>query len=148
MTSTAVICDRCGAECVPSKVTTGFGETEDGKCYCFKCCGELDKADMIETGKATLYLVKRDGAPVRERGHYVGPDYEVTNWPGTLRLPVHGIRTGRHNRAGRTYMVAFRGPDGYLWRGTQYGDNTQICRCKRTKVVLPVRQDTQPTSDQ
>jgi hypothetical protein len=44
-----------------------------------------------------------------------------------------GRTTGRHNIAGVRYDVWFRGPDGHVWWGVQYGDMTQICHCKRTK---------------
>ena len=73
---------------------------------------------MTEHGRIMLYL----------------SNGEVMNWPGTLRFPAH-VRKGRHNIAGSRYDVWFAGPDGFQWHGVQYGDNTQICHCKRTKQV-------------
>ena len=34
--------------------------------------------------------------------------------------------------AGKRLDVWFYGPDGYIWHGVQYGDNTQIVHCKRS----------------
>lgn len=129
----SISCSKCGKECKPEGCSTGYGENSKGEKVCFACCAETDRAEMIETGRATLYLSKRKEAPVREKGVYLGCDYEVTNWPGTLRLPVLGMTIGRHNFAGRTYKVRLRGPDGKLWTGIQFGDNTQICRVRRSK---------------
>ncbi len=104
---------------------TGYGymaEGPDEKPICYACCGKRDTARMIETGKTILYLSHKRG---ETRG-------EVTNWPGTLRLTGY-VRQGRHNMAGRRYDVWFTGPDGLPWHGVQYGDNTQICHCRRVK---------------
>lgn len=56
---------------------------------------------------------------------------EVTNWPGTLRFPVWQLRRGRHNIARVQYTVYFYDGENVLWTGRQYGDMTQIVRCKR-----------------
>lgn len=104
---------------------TGYGYAADGpdeKPICYDCCGKRERARMIETGRATLYLVHK-------RGDIRG---EVTDWPGTLRFMGY-VSQGRHNMAGRRYDIRFTGPDGAQWHGTQYGDNTQICHCKRLK---------------
>lgn len=98
---------------------TGYGYIDD-KPVCYECCGAADRASMLETGRATLYLTRTDGA------------YSVTNWPGTMRLAA-GVKVGRHNIAGRRYDAWFTGPDGKPWHGVTYGDNTQICHCKRLK---------------
>jgi hypothetical protein len=74
------------------------------------------------TGRATLYL-----ASTKERN----PD--ITNWPGTLRFRAFAVLKGRHNIAGTRYDVYFR-VNGAEWHGVQYGENTQILHCKRTKV--------------
>jgi hypothetical protein len=72
---------------------------------------------MKDEGRITLYLTD---------------DGRVTNWPNSLSFKGH-VSKGRHNIAGTRYDVWFTGPDGHRWHGTQYGDNTQICHCKRTK---------------
>lgn len=99
-----------------------FGEGSDARPVCYACCGKRETAAMIETGKTVLYLSHKRGDT---RG-------DVTNWPGTLRLSGY-VRQGSHNMAGRRYDIWFTGPDGKPWHGTQYGDNTQICHCKRLK---------------
>jgi len=84
---------------------------------------------MIDTGKATLYLV-----PVKPNGWT--SLYKVTNWPNTLSFIVQSYTVGNHNIAGKRYDVHFPGPDGYRWHGVSYDDNTQVCHCKRTKTKL------------
>lgn len=96
-----------------------YGTRPDGARVCYKCCAVTDRADMDETGRATLYLTHDDAV--------------VTNWPGTLRFIVRRIRKGRHNIAGTRYDVWFT-VGNRIWHGVQYGDNTQIVHCKRLKV--------------
>lgn len=102
------------------KNTTGYGTDREGKRYCYDCCAEIDRQDMIATGKATLYL----------------SGWEVTDWTGHLRFQAGTVRKGRHNMAWVRYDVWFLGPDGHEWHGVQYGDNTQICHCRRTKTKM------------
>lgn len=54
------------------------------------------------------------------------------NWPGSLEFRCW-TRTGNHNIARTRYDVWFYGPDGYIWYGVTYGEDTQLCHCKRTK---------------
>jgi hypothetical protein len=78
-----------------------------------------DRADMIVTGRATLYY---------SRG-------EITNWPGTLRIPVTDSHSGKGYGFGDSYEVVtghFMGPDDKRWAFRNAGDN-QIARCKRMK---------------
>lgn len=104
--------------------TAGYGEDEHGRRYCFACCAVRDLASMAETGRATLYLTGKPG------------EYRITNWPDSLSFIPYKARIGRHNMAGKRYDVWFSGP-GELpslsaeWHGVSYGDNTQICHCKR-----------------
>lgn len=119
-------CATCGATCVPSGCTMGYGtDPTTGKKHCFACCGKREEAAMIATGCAVLYL---ESEPIPDRPG--STRHRVTNWPGTLSIPCQ-VRRGRHNIARVRYDVWFKGPDGKPWHGVQYGDNTQICRCKR-----------------
>lgn len=120
-TSPKVTRCACGHDATASGCTTGYGVTHDGFKRCFACCGDDDRKDMIETGKATLYLTR--GAD---------KSWKVTNWPGTASWPC-SVSKGEHNLAGVRYDVRFIGPDKRVWAGTQYGDETQICRCRRLK---------------
>ena len=92
---------------------------------CYECCGETDRADMLADGKATLYLTRNsaDGSA------------KISNWPGTLKFTGR-YRRGSHNIARWRYDVWFRGPDNTDWHGVTYGDNTQICHCRRLKHKL------------
>lgn len=122
----------CGHEPSPhSPYTTGYGEDLDGKRYCYACCADRDRASMIETGRATLYLVKTD--KVHRIGCNSHPVHAITNWPGSLSFPVYHVRKGRHNIAGRRYDCWFHGPDGFVWHAVQYGEWAQIAHCRRTK---------------
>jgi len=128
-------CIDCGEEKpILTEVGTGRALTDAGESVCYACCAVRDKAYMVEHGRATLYL----SLAVRPRTWggltRVGT---VSNWPGTLdlgyKLPV---TLGRHNIARTRYDVWFNGPDGHIWHGVTYGDNTQICHCRRTKRLV------------
>lgn len=112
---------HCGREfkTLASEYTTGYGTDKDGTKHCFVCCGERDKEDMIKTGKATLYLDMSKK--------------QVTNWAASLIFPTFNIRKGQHNIARTQYNTWFVGPDQFVWHAVQYGENTQIAHCKRTK---------------
>jgi hypothetical protein len=111
-------CADCG-EVKPFKIQggTGYGRLNDNPeaMVCYACCGKREMATMRATGKATLYLFQN----------------HVTNWPGTLKIPCT-VRTGRHNiaRVRRDVWFSF---EGARWHGVQYGDNSQICKCRRLK---------------
>ena len=122
----------CGHAASPhSSITTGYGVDRDGKKYCYACCAERDVASMKEHGDATMYLTKEDNphAPGHKR-------HVITNWPGSLRFVPWHVRVGHHNIARTRYDAWFTGPDGFVWHAVQYGDNTQIAHCKRTKQQL------------
>lgn len=115
-------CVRCGQmKPVQTEGGTGYSENDTGQKTCYACCADVDKEWMIDKGKITLYLVKKEG------------QHRVSNWPGTLSFHVDRMETSRHNIAGKRYDVWFYGPEGARWHGVQYGDNTQLCHCKRTK---------------
>ena len=110
------ICSQC------HRNTQEYGLTRTGAVVCYACCADLDRAQMHETGRITLYLVQRS-----ER-------WVVTNGPGTLEYRVRERRQGRHNIAGRRMDVWFTDDMGQPWHGTQYGEWTQICHCRRIQV--------------
>lgn len=127
-------CDQCGAVKESQGLGTGYGVVSgpDGdKKHCYECCGVNDMKYMIENGVMVLYLTCEPASRMRSpEGR--STRCKVTNWPGTLSFSGYST-VGRHNIAGWRYDVWFKGPDGYEWHGVTYGDNTQICRCKRTK---------------
>jgi hypothetical protein len=111
---------------------TGYAHNAKKKLFCYDCCGELDKKQMVETGRATLYLTsKKDPNPNSCRNG--GLIYSVSNWPGTLKIECFGFRKGNHNIA-RTRTDVWFSFNQKLWHGTQYGENTQICHCKQAKA--------------
>ena len=111
--------DGCGG--------VGYGTYDNDKKVCYECCAKRDWDNMKATGKAALYLIQSVASVV--------PNWPtLTNWPGTLRIPVKSRRVGRHNFAGSRTDVWFNGPDGERWHGVQLGDKSQICRCRRLKA--------------
>ena len=107
------VCSRC------NETVTAHGLDKEDKPVCYECCGKQDRADMIETGKAILYL--------NDKGR------TVSNWPNSLTFHTGAIKKSFHNIARWRYDFWFTGPDKATWHGVQYGDNTQIAHCKRTK---------------
>lgn len=118
--SKPVFCATCGAECIPSGCTTGYGQDKRGRKYCFACCAKLDSAQMVRDGRATLYLTRKDGA------------WTISNWPGSLAFPALNVRIGAHNIARTRRDARFIGPDGFVWTAVSYGEWTDIAHCKRT----------------
>ncbi len=109
--------------------TTGYATFGGSNAkVCFACCGLRDAAYMAKHGKNTMYLTLKQLPGDNFKS------WQVTNWPGTLAITVSMRRKGRHNIAGCRYDVWFRF-QGRDWHGVQYGDNTQLCRVKRLKVV-------------
>lgn len=114
-----VVCRRCGRDCVPTESTPGYGTDAHGDRFCLACCGLLDAEAMTRDGRITLYYDRAKDL--------------ITNWPGTLKIQAGARRVGRHNIAGTMRTVYFRGPDGALWSGRIYGENTQLLHCRRLK---------------
>jgi hypothetical protein len=109
-----------------SDFTTGYGvKPGNGHKVCYACCAARDKADMLKTGRATLYLTI-ERPELYKQGYRSG---KVSNWPGSLEIPVF-YRRGRHNITGCRFDVWFTFK-GQNWHGVQYGENTQICHCRR-----------------
>lgn len=123
-TADTTICDGCGKRCEGAGIGSGYGRTPDGRELCYPCCGAADRERMVADGKATLYLSKVNGG---------ANGFELTNWPGTLRIPVRCSSTGRHNMA-RTRRDVYFTFEGKEWRGTQYGESSQLCHCRAIKV--------------
>jgi hypothetical protein len=124
------VCADCGQEKVHVNPDgcggTGYGIVREGgieKKVCYDCCGKRDRADMAATGRAVLYLTKKDGNLV------------VTNWPGTLVIRVRASSNGCHNLARSRVDVWFDDFDGREWHGVQLGENSQICRCRRSRAA-------------
>lgn len=138
-------CSQCGeVKPVQSTGGTGYARNRADELVCYACCAVNDRADMIATGKATLYLTCEPRSKERLHWRPFTPSTlsqgtgrstrgKVSNWPGTLSFDCF-TRTGNHNIAGTRYDCWFIGPDGFEWHGVTFGDNTQICHCKRTKT--------------
>lgn len=119
------ICSQCHKVVTSGTgISAGYARDDHGNKICYQCCGEIDKKYMMENDSITLYLnvTKQDGR------YFEG---EVINWPGTIKAKVGG-RIGRHNFA-RIRYDAYFAFDNAVWHGVTYGNNTQICHCKKTK---------------
>lgn len=127
------LCHKCHTEEVldcghkigeHSYISSGYGVDEKGNKHCYACCAKRDIEDMKKTGKAVLYLI------IEEDNTSKG---KVSNWPDSLSFPCY-VKKGRHNMAGCRWDCWFNGPEGRRWHGTQYGNMSQICYCKRLKI--------------
>lgn len=130
MNETIEILD-CGHAPNPDANTSGYGQDSEGKKYCYACCAERDKEAMRTDGRITLYLSKV-GAHDKSQRAFIAQHYKISNWPGTLTIEPTKVEIGRHNIAGTRYNVWFVF-EGDWWYGVQYGENTQLLHCKRTK---------------
>ncbi len=109
----------CGHEPTPdSGCGMGYGTSDDGKRSCYPCCADHERQSMTNTGLAVLYL-SSDGK-------------HVTDWPGVLRFPAHGLRKTRIGFCLDGRICYFTGPDGANWsaRGPGLG---MYARCRRLK---------------
>lgn len=107
-------------------ISTGYGrygvEGTASHTVCFACIGEHERTNLATSQtRATLYLTKDDKG-----------QHWVSNWPGSFKRRVPYVRKGYHNMARYRYDFQFAHA-GFWWSGTQYGDNTQIAHCRRTK---------------
>lgn len=137
MSETHFTCGDCGVlKPVKPSGGTGYANTADGARICYDCCAIRDRADMVATGKALLYLTHDNRTKVAMGWcgtSMPGNDspWQVSNWPGTLKFNAY-VKRGHHNLARRRLDAWFIGPDGYRWHGVNIGDN-EVLRCKRTK---------------
>lgn len=124
-------CFNCKKEIVRNSMGTGYAIDNNNHKICYDCCAEVDRQTMRKQGKIILYFVKtKKESPIPNGSPFWVP--EITNWPGTLRIPVLNVRTGHHNIAEKRYDVYFMF-EGKNWHGITYGDNTQVCHCKVLK---------------
>ena len=124
-------CVKCGNAFYPrhfydaektKPIDTGYAQTVQGERVCFECAALDDLRVMRETGKHDLYLTKNNG------------QYEISNWPGTLRFGPVNVSKGHHNIAGTRLDVWFSF-NGHVWHGINLGEWNQVCRVKQTKEV-------------
>lgn len=131
-------CSVCGGHCKRGdSIGAGYGLDDNGARVCYSCCADQDRAFMIKHGKhGGLYLTKNRNyrAPTVGMCGSGGAPYYVTNWPGTLKFAVYGVRKSWHNFAGSNGRrdCWFNGPDGHVWHGVSIGD-MDLIRCRRTK---------------
>lgn len=127
-------CSRCNeAKPVNASGGTGYAVNSEGGKVCYSCCADIDRARMLETGRATLYLSPENRPTPTGVARYLNARGDVRNWPGTLRFPFSGLRVARHNIAGRVYTAYFTGPDGATWSARNYGEHSDIAHCRRLK---------------
>jgi len=117
------ICSQCltRIETNEDSSGTGYGIDNNDNKICYACCAEQDKQYMRDNGRNTLYLTKGDNKY----------KYVVTNWPGSLILPVIASSNSKTNWGHERTDVWFRF-EGYVWWGRNIGDS-QIVHCRRTK---------------
>lgn len=113
-------CSQCNEhKTYESDFTTGYGTDKDGNKVCYECCAKNDIEQLGNLKKGEKVC------------HYLDTTKKkITNWPGSMVLPVSYIRTGRHNIAGKRYDTWFT-LGQFNYHAVQYGDNTQICHIKK-----------------
>lgn len=99
----------------------GYGVDANGKTWCYQCCADLNRLQMLETGDIWLYLTGETQP-------------EVINWPGTLRFKTAITWRGKHNWGLEITFFRFIGPDGAVWSGRLIGNNSEMVHCRRTKI--------------
>jgi len=126
-------CGQCGGPFYASGFTPGYGYAESGLRICYACCGDNDRQSMIETGKATLYLVKTNRPDRMAPGLDKPSVWEVINWPGSWRRRTYGPpKRFNHPFTRDAWIAYFAGPDGHVWSARNIGDS-QIAHCRRLK---------------
>lgn len=133
-----IVCSKCSKEISqsqPGAITTGYGVDANGGKICYSCCADIDRADMVGSGRATLYL----SAPSIAQPHRVGrvgyvssEGWSITNWPGSLEFVPRGMIGISRTNWGLERIDVWFAFDGFVWHGKNIGDS-QILHCKRTK---------------
>jgi hypothetical protein len=141
ITENSFTCVKCGqTKPIQTEGGTGYGVDSQKNKICYDCCAILDREQMIQQGRTTLYLVKRyyDEANKQWRSEPVNASeknpafrYFVTNWPGTLSFKCHCSRMGNHNIASERIDVWFRDKSIGAWHGVHYGRSSDLVYCKR-----------------
>lgn len=134
------LCGSC-ARRVPLNVSgnggTGYAVAPNARgeddFLCYDCAAERTRAEMVETGRANLYLVRRQVNTATRTGFYIV--YEVVDWPGKLRFTCTDYRRspGGGGFGAQRTDAWFVGPDGFIWHAVNRGD-MGLARCKRTKA--------------
>ena len=117
----------------PGNGAAGYGRDDHGATFCYVCCADRDRAAMVASGRADLYLTNE---PDRASDVAGARRHVVSNWPGSLKFPVERVRRSTSRGFGPwpiiRYDVWFRDHTGAAWWGVNKGDN-QILRCRRVK---------------
>lgn len=124
-----LVCSWCGDIITEPDggIGSGYALDDDGDIACYACCAKGEEKSMQENGLIDLFLLSNDD-----------DKREVINWPETLRLPVLRYKEGWHITAGIRRDVWFHF-NGYVWHGVQYGDEVEICHCRKTKRKAEIK---------
>lgn len=122
---TEFTCIQCGlTKPIQKNGGTGYAENRNtGERTCYACCGLNDDKEFREAipgQKIVQYLIKSSDG-----------QWQITNWPGTLRINVTP-KNGKHNIAGNRYDTWFTFADKDF-HGVTFGDWTQIHHIKLVK---------------
>lgn len=98
--------------------------TVEGKWLCERCAAKEELTQMLDTGRAFLYLQYQDGR------------LTVTNWTGAFSFPVQWSKRSDvcvFGKYGTQRLDVWFTAFGAKWHGKNIGDN-DILRCKRVKT--------------
>ena len=82
--------------------------------------------------KTMLYLVKNTEFVARTCGVQQHNEFWLSNWPGTLKIPIYGIHVGHHNWELNRYDMWFKFGGLEFW-GLKIGDDHDCVTVKRIK---------------
>lgn len=118
------VCAKCGAEIITCDCGcgTGYAILPDIGKICYDCSAEIEKQFMRDNGRSVIYLCEKSTG------------YEITDWPGRLRIPVAMYKEGHHNIAGTRTDVWFLF-EGEVWHGVKCGENHDTIHVRRTKYT-------------
>lgn len=115
-----VKCSKCKNVCIANGISTGYGINQQNKKVCFDCCAKEDKENLLNSkigDKFTFYY----------------SDSYISNWPGTLKIPVQYIRNNKHNWYGVKRVDVWFTFEGLRFWGLHVGSSHQLITVTRIK---------------
>lgn len=125
-------CAKCGAEIIACNCgcSTGYAVLPDVGKICYDCSAEVERQFMRDNGHSVLYLTFKEHSGVAQ-GY---GSYEITDWPGRLRIPVAMYREGGYSMFGLRFDCWFLF-EGEVWHGVKCGENHDTIHVRRTKYT-------------
>jgi hypothetical protein len=88
---------------------------------------ESTKNAMRENGQYLFYLLDN-----QDKTCLYNERFSIVNYNNSVVFNNIWVKKGKHNFAGTRYDAWFVF-EGYWWHGVNYGENSQLIHCKKTK---------------